>query len=178
MSSAPHIRPATEADLPAILAITNEVIANTTAIYAFQPQRLEERARWFNDLKAGGWPVIVAVEAGQVTGFGSIGVFRARPGYKYTGEHSVHVHAGHRGKGVGRALLQALIAEAERMELRTIVGGIDAENAMSLKLHDDLGFIETARMPQVAWKFGRWLTLVFMQLTLAGPRTPREGNDR
>lgn len=172
------IRPAAEADLPAILAITNEVIANTTAIYAFQPQRLEERARWFNDLKDGGWPIIVAVEAGQVTGFGSIGVFRARPGYKYTGEHSVHVHADHRGKGVGRALLQALIAQAERMELRTIVGGIDAENAVSLKLHADMGFIETARMPNVAWKFGRWLTLVFMQLTLQGPRTPREGNDR
>lgn len=172
------IRPATEADLPSILAITNEVIANTTAIYAFQPQRLEERARWFNELKAGGWPIIVAVEGEAVMGFGSIGVFRARPGYKYTGEHSVHVHADHRGKGVGRALLQALIAEAERMELRTIVGGIDAENAVSLKLHADMGFVETARMPNVAWKFGRWLTLVFMQLTLPGPRTPREGNDR
>ena len=172
------IRTATEADLPAILAITNEVIANTTAIYAFQPQRLEERARWFNELKAGGWPIIVAVEGEAVMGFGSIGVFRARPGYKYTGEHSVHVHADHRGKGVGRALLQALIAEAERMELRTIVGGIDAENAVSLKLHADMGFVETARMPNVAWKFGRWLTLVFMQLTLQGPRTPREGNDR
>lgn len=172
------IRPATDADLPAILAITNEVIANTTAIYAFQPQRLEERAQWFNDLKAGGWPIIVAVEGEVVMGFGSIGVFRARPGYKYTGEHSVHVHADHRGKGVGRALLQALIAEVERMELRTIVGGIDAENAVSLKLHADMGFVETARMPNVAWKFGRWLTLVFMQLTLQGPRTPREGNDR
>lgn len=174
MSSALTIRPANESDLTAILAITNEVIANTTAIYAFQPQSVEERARWFHDLTAGGWPVIVAVEAGEVTGFGSIGVFRTRPGYKYTGEHSVHVHADHRGKGVGRALLQALIHEAERMELRAIVGGIDAENLVSLKLHADLGFVETARMPNMAWKFGRWLTLVFMQLTLSGPRTPQE----
>lgn len=178
MSSGTIIQPATEADLPAILAITNEVIANTTAIYAFQPQSLEERARWFHDLKAGGWPVIVSVEAGLVTGFGSIGVFRSRPGFKYTGEHSVHVHADNRGKGIGRALLQALIAEAERMELRAMVGGIDAENAVSLKLHAEMGFVETARMPSVAWKFDRWLTLVFMQLTLQGPRTPREGNDR
>lgn len=174
MSESPSIREATEADLPGILAITNEVIANTTAIYAYAPQSLEERARWFADLKAGSWPVLVAEVEGEVAGFGSIGVFRTRPAYKHTGEHSVHVHADHRGKGIGRALLLALIQEAMRLELSTLVGGIDAENTLSLKLHADLGFVETARMPQVAWKFGRWLDLVFVQLMLPGPSHPTE----
>lgn len=169
-----RIRPATEADLPAILDITNEVIAHTTAIYAFDPQTLEERQRWFTELTTAGWPVLVAEENTAILGFGSIGVFRARPGYRYSGEHSVHVHADHRGKGVGRALLLALIEEARRRPLHALIGGIDAENSVSLKLHADLGFVETARMPQVAWKFGRWLDLVFMQLLLPGPERPSE----
>ena len=169
-----HIRPATEADLPAILAIYNEVIANTTAAYVFEPHTLEMRGQWFNELKAGDWPVIVSEIDGIITGFGSIGVFRGKPGYRYTGEHTVHVHVDHRGKGIGRALLMALIEEARNMELRTLIGGIDSENVVSLKLHADVGFIETARMPNVAWKFGRWLELVFVQLMLEGPGTPSE----
>lgn len=169
-----RIRPATAADLPVILEITNEVIANTLAIYAYQPQTLEERQRWFIDLCADGWPVLVAEHNGAVAAFGSIGVFRSRPAYRYSGEHSVHVHADHRGQGVGRAMLLALIAEAKRLELRTLIGGIDAGNTRSLKLHADLGFVETARMPNVAWKFGRWLELVFMQLVLPGPQHPSE----
>ena len=178
MSAPVSIRPATEADLPAILAIYNEVIANTTAAYVYDAHTLEMRRQWFHDLKSGGWPVIVAEHGGAVAGFGCIGVFRTKPGYKYCGEHTVHVHTDHRGKGIGREVLLALIQEAERMELRTLIGGIDAENTVSLKLHADLGFIETARMPDVAWKFGRWLELVFMQLMLPGPSTPREGDRR
>lgn len=174
MSESPVIRAATEADLPGILAIYNEVVANTTAAYVYEPHTLAMRKAWFAELKRGGWPVLVSVEGDAITGFGSIGVFRSKPGYKYTGEHTVHVHAKHRGRGIGRALLLALIEEAKRLELRTLVGGIDAENAVSLKLHADMGFVETARMPQVAWKFGRWLDLVFMQLMLPGPDMPTE----
>ena len=173
-----RIRPATEADLPAILAIYNEVIANTTAAYVYEPHTLEMRRQWFDELKAGGWPVIVSEENRVITGFGCIGVFRSKPGYKYSGEHTVHVHADHRGKGIGRALLLALIEEAKRMGLRTLIGGIDAENTVSLKLHADLGFIETARMPDVAWKFDHWLELVFVQLLLPGPMIPRQGDHR
>lgn len=172
MKRAVHIRPATEADLPAILDIYNEVIANSTAAYVFAPHTLEMRQGWFDDLTEAGWPVIVSEENGTVTGFGNIGTFRSKPGYRYTGEHTLHVHADHRGKGIGRALLHALIEEAHRLQLRTLVGAIDSENTISLRLHAECGFIETARMPQVAWKFGRWLELVMMQLMLPGPQTP------
>lgn len=168
------IREATEADLPCILDIYNEVIENTTAAYVYEPHTLEMRRSWFHDLKQGGWPVFVSEENGVVTGFGCIGVFRNKPGYRYTGEHTVHVHAEHRGRGIGKALLLVLIDEAKRMGLRTLVGGIDSANTVSLKLHAELGFVETARMPQVAWKFGRWLDLVLMQLMLPGPEDPSE----
>lgn len=174
MSSAAHIRPATEQDLPAILAIMNEVIANTLAIYAYAPQTLEERENWFRGQQAGHWPVIIAEMDGQVVGFGSIGVFRTRPAYKYSGEHSVHVHADHRGKGIGGILLKALIVEAKRLELRTLIGGIDSENVASIAFHARHGFVECARMKDVAYKFGHWLDLVFMQLILPGPETPVE----
>ena len=169
-----RIRPATEDDLPAILAIYNEVIANTTAAYVFEPHTLEMRKQWFDDLKAGGWPVVVAESEGAVAGFGCIGVFRGKPGYKYTGEHTVYVHADHRGKGVGHALLSTLIAEARRLELRTLIGGIDSANAASIAFHAGFGFVECARIKDVAYKFGRWLDLVFMQLILPGPERPVE----
>lgn len=169
-----RVRPATEADLPAILAIYNEVIANTTAAYVFEPHTLEMRQQWFAELKAGGWPVIVAESVGMIVGFGCIGVFRSKPGYKYTGEHTVHVHAEHRGKGIGRLLLSALIEEARRMGLRTLIGGIDSANAASIAFHASFGFVECARIKDVAYKFGRWLDLVFMQLILPGPSQPEE----
>ena len=170
----PHIRPATEQDLAAILSIYNEVIANTTAAYVYEPHTLEMRQQWFAELKSGGWPVLASEYDGTVTGFGCVGVFRSKPGYKYSGEHTVHVHADHRGKGIGGALLQALIEEARRMELRTLIGGIDSENMVSIAFHSQHGFVECARIKDVAFKFGRWLDLVFVQLILDGPRTPIE----
>lgn len=170
----PHIRPATEQDLPAILAIMNEVIANSLAIYAYAPVTLEDRQAWFTAQKTWGWPVIVAELEGKVVGFGSIGPFRTRPAYKYSGEHSVHVDAAHRGNGVGSALLTALIAEAQALDLRTLIGGIDAGNTGSLAFHARCGFTECARIKDVAFKFGRWLDLVFVQLILPGPATPTE----
>lgn len=173
-----RIRPASHADLPAILAIYNEVIANTTAAYVYEPHTLDMRTKWFNDLKAGGWPVIVSDNDGTIMGFGCIGVFRSKPGYKYTGEHTVYVHADHRGKGVGHALLSALIEEAKLLELRTLIGGIDSANSASIAFHASFGFTECARMKDVAYKFGRWLDLVFMQLVLPGPRKPKEGDRR
>ena len=170
----PLIRPAMVDDLPAILGIYNDVILNSTAAYVYEPHTLEMRRQWFDEHKAYGWPVIVAVRDGEVVGFGCIGSFRTRPGYKYTGEHTVHVHPAHRGQGVGRTMLTALIEEARRLELRTLVSGIDAENEVSIRLHASLGFVECARMKDVAWKFGRWLDLVLMQLLLEGPTHPTQ----
>lgn len=162
------IRDAREDDLPGILAIYNEVIANSTAVYALEPVSLQNRAQWMAARKAQGFPVLVAVEGTQVLGFASYGEWRgAWAGYKFTVEHTVHIDAGHRGHGMGRQLMEALIARAERAGLHVMIGAIDAENTASLRFHERLGFARVAHFRETGYKFGRWLDLVFMQRFLA-----------
>lgn len=161
-----ELRDATADDLPGILAIYNDVIATTTAVYTETPDDLASREAWFEARRQAGYPVLVAAEGKRIVGFGSFGDWRARPGYASTVEHSVHVDAAHRGQGVGRALVAALIERARAMGKHVILGGIDADNAASLALHASLGFERAALHRQVARKFGRWLDLVFVQRLL------------
>ena len=108
--------------------------------------------------------------------YGSWGSFRAYPAYKYTVEHSVYVHPLHRGRGLGQQLMELLIAEArQRGYVHVLVGAIDAANAGSIALHKRLGFESVGLMPQVGFKFGRWLDLAFYQLTLQTPEDPIDG---
>jgi len=158
------IRSATAQDLPQILAIYNDVVATSTAIYTTAPSTLDERRKWFDARIAAGYPVIVAERDGQVAGFASFGEFRgAWPGYLYSVEHSVHVARDHRGHGVGRALVAALFPLAAALDKHVIIGGIDATNTASLALHQSLGFERVAHFREVGRKFGTWLDLVFMQ---------------
>jgi phosphinothricin acetyltransferase len=159
------IRPATEADLPAILAIYNDAVMKTTAIWNEAPSDLESRRVWFAARRQAGFPVLVADENG-VLGYGSFGEFRPFEGYRHTVEHSVYVLDEAQGKGLGKMLLQALIAEARAMGKRVMVGAIDASNYASLALHEHMGFEETGRMPGVGEKFGKRLDLVLVQLNL------------
>lgn len=161
-----RIEDAAEADLPAILAIHNEVVANSTAIYSNDPSTLKERTDWRASRLAQGYPVLVARDGGEVLGFASFGDFRAWPGYAATVEHSVHVRADMRRRGVGRALLSALPDRARALGKHVILGGIDADNAASLALHASLGFERVAHFRQVGRKFDRWLDLVFVQRIL------------
>jgi phosphinothricin acetyltransferase len=169
-----QIRDATERDMPAVLAIYNEVIANTTAVYRELPATLEERVAWWRGRVADGYPLLVAVEdtaaandaaadGGSVLGFSSFGEFRAWPCYRHTVEHSVHVRADRRGRGVGRALVTALFPRAAQLGKHVMVAGVDADNAASIALHERLGFERVARFREVGRKFDRWLDLVFLQ---------------
>ena len=160
------VRPAERADLPAILEIYNEVVAHSTAIYVFDASTLEERSEWFESRRRSGYPVLVAAEGAEVLGFSSFGDFRAPPGYLHTVEHSVHVRAGRRRRGVGRALVCALIPLARGLGKHVLIGGIDAENEASLALHESLGFERVAHFREVGRKFDRWLDLVFVQTRL------------
>jgi len=160
----------------AILDIYNDAIANTTAVYEYQLFQPEKIRTWFADKRTGKYPVIGAAdEAGNLLGFASYGVFRARPAYKYSVEHSVYVHKGHRGKGVGRELLKRIIAAAQAQDYHVMIGGIDAENLASIELHKQFGFVHAGTITQAGFKFGRWLDLVFYQLTLASPTHPVDG---
>lgn len=173
--SALHIRDATPDDLDAILDIFNDVIATSTAVYSLQPTTLAERRAWFDARRAAGFPVLVAEQGGEVRGFASFGDFRGTwPGYRYSVEHSVHVRADSRGRGVGRRLLESLFPRALAMGKHVMVGGVDADNAASLRLHEALGFERVAHFREVGRKFGRWLDLVFVQRCLDGAGAARD----
>jgi len=159
-----HVREATQNDLPEILAIYNDVIVHTTAVYEYEPHTLEMRMAWFNAKKEQGFPVFVAEEDGKILGLSSIGPFRAWAAYKYSVENSVYVATEARGKGIAKLLMHPLIDAAREMGMHTIIAGIDASNEASLRLHRHFGFEEVAHFKQVGWKFNRWLDLKFLQL--------------
>jgi phosphinothricin acetyltransferase len=160
----------------AILAILNDAIANSTALYDYKPRTPANMASWFEAKAQKQYPVIgIENSAGDLLGFASYGPFRAWPAYKYTVEHSVYVDARFRGQGVGRKLLEAIIAAAERQEYHVMVGGIDAANAVSIRLHESFGFTACGIVRQAGFKFGRWLDLAFYQLILDTPAAPVDG---
>eukprot|EP01032_Pedospumella_encystans_P002214 gene2214-2599_t len=112
-----------EAHAGTILAILNDAIVTSTALYDYKPRTPEQMAGWFATKRANGFPVIGAVDDdGRLMGFASYGSFRAFPAYKYTVEHSVYVDAADRGKGLGRTLLEAIVAEAQAREVHVLVG--------------------------------------------------------
>jgi L-amino acid N-acyltransferase YncA len=158
------IRCATETDLSQILAIYNDIIINTTAVWDHAPHTLEMRKQWFQTKQEQEYPVFVAEESGKILGFSSIGPFRTWTGYKYTVENSVYVTTESRGKGIGKLLMSPLIEAAKTLKLHTIVAGIDADNTVSIELHKKFGFIEVAHFKEVGWKFDRWLDLKFLEL--------------
>ncbi|RCS23763.1 N-acetyltransferase [Phyllobacterium salinisoli] len=162
----PLIRHATEADLPAILAIYNDAVENTTAIWNERLVDLEDRRAWLKARTEAGFPVLIAEHDGRTIGYASYGAFRAFDGYRHTAELSLYVDEAARGGGVGRLLLTELIDEAKRRGVHVLIAGIEAGNAASIGLHAALGFKETGRMAEVGRKFNRWLDLVLMQRIL------------
>ncbi len=159
-----------------ILDIFNEAIANSTALYDYKSRTLENMQDWFQLKQTGNFPVIgVTDEAGQLMGFASYGTFRVWAAYKYTVEHAIYVHQDHRGKGLGKILLNRLIECATKQQLHVMIGGIDIANQASIALHEKLGFKHSGTIEQVAFKFGRWLDLGFYQLILSTPEQPIDG---
>jgi L-amino acid N-acyltransferase len=160
------VRDATAADLEGILAIYNDVIATSTAVYRDDPVTLDDRRAWWVDRTAHGYPVLVAVDGIDVVGFATFGDFRAGIGYRHTVEHTVHVRADRRGHGVGATLMRSLLARAVLMRRHVMIGGVDGDNEASIRFHERLGFSQAARLHQVGYKFGRWLDLVFVERLL------------
>lgn len=168
----PIIRPATSADVPEILAIYNQVIATSTAIYTETPVTLADRMAWFEARQKQGFPVLVAEEGGAVLGFASFGDFRAWPCYRYSVEHSVHIRDDARGTGIGSRLIEALLLEARRLGKHVMIAAVDAANEASLRFHERLGFEKVGHFREVGYKFNRWLDLVFLQKTLEPAAAP------
>lgn len=160
----------------AILAIFNDAIIHSTALYDYKPRTMQMMAAWFETKSKANYPIIgIENDSGDLMGFGSYGTFRAWPAYKYSVEHSVYVDARFRGQGVGKRVLQEVIAAAQGQGYHMLVGGIDATNSVSIRLHERLGFSYCGTIRQAGFKFGRWLDLSFYQLILSTPSDPTDG---
>lgn len=167
-----NIRDAVEADMHAVTAIYNDAVLNTTAIWNDKIVDVANRLAWLADRARSGYPVLVAVDRGEVVGYASFGDWRAFDGYRHTVEHSVYVRNDQHGKGIGKALMLALIARARAIGKHVMVAGVEAGNAGSIRLHEKLGFENVGLLKQVGMKFGKWLDLAFLQLTLDGREMP------
>ena len=167
------IRDATEADAVGILPIYNHAVAHTTAIWNETLVDLANRQQWLSARQAQGYPVLVAEDParpGDILGYATFGDWRTIEGFRRTVEHSVYVRTDAHRRGIGRALMQVLIERARGLGKHVMVAAIEAGNEPSLTLHRQLGFEQTALMPEVGCKFGRWLDLAFLQLRLgSGP---------
>ncbi len=163
------VRPATDADLPAILDIYNASIT-TTSTWSERVQTLAEREAWFAVRSAKGDGVFVADSGGAIVGFAAYGDFRDTahwPGYRFTVENTVHVRRGSVGRGLGRALMEALIDHASAAGKHSMIAAVDGENEGSVTFHEALGFEVVGRLPELGWKFDRWLDLVLLRRRLA-----------
>lgn len=176
-----HIRDAEPGDVDGITVIYNHAVEHTTAIWNDQLVDADNRREWLTGRQAAGFPVLVAVEdfaveddvadsaddpAAHVLGYATYGPYRPHDGYRHTVEHSVYVREGQQGRGIGSLLMDALIARARENRVHVIVAGIDAANTGSIRLHERLGFSRVGLLTEVGTKFGSWLDLAFLQLTL------------
>ncbi len=166
------IRPATETDLPAILAIYNEAVLNTAATADYAPSTLESRTAWYEERRQKNLPVFVAVSDGQIVGWSSLSPYHARIGYRFSAEVSIYVAAASRGQGVGKRLLPPLIEAGTERGLHVLIASIDSENEASIRLHAAQGFTKCGELHEVYTKFGRWLGVVYMERRLSSDPAP------
>ncbi|HEY0053786.1 MAG TPA: GNAT family N-acetyltransferase [Pedobacter sp.] len=158
-----------------ILDIFNDAILNSTALYDYQPRTMENMKTWFESKADKNYPIIGVIdEQDQLMGFGTYGMFRERPAYKYTVEHSLYIHKNFRGQGLGKIILREIIDNATNQNYHCLVAGIDSTNEASIKLHKIFGFEFCGKMKQVGYKFSKWLDLEFYQLILETPVIPNE----
>jgi L-amino acid N-acyltransferase len=168
------IRPAGAADAVAIASILNALVSTTTIEWTDAPHSAAGVMAWLEEHET----VLVAEERGEVVGVAAFGWFRdalKRPGYRFTVENTIHVREDRWRSGVGRELMRALIDEARASGKHAMVAAIDASNEASIRFHEQLGFVEVARLPEVGAKFGRWLHLVLLQLRLDDRPAPDPG---
>ena len=168
------MRPATPDDLPAIHEIYAHHVLNGLASFEEEPPPLEELRRRFNDVRERKLPWLAADFGGVLAGSGYCAPYRTRSAYRYSLEDSVYVRHGSEGRGVGSALLGALIERCEALGYRQLVAVIgDSGNAASINLHASFGFLRAATLRSVGYKFGRWVDSVVMQRPLGpGDSTP------
>ena len=169
----PLIRPSRDEDIAAITAIYRHHVLNGTGTFEIEPPTEADMAARRADVLAKGLPYLVVEEAGQVLGFAYCNWFKPRPAYRFSAEDSIYMAADAHHKGLGKALLAELCAQAERAGVRKFLAVIgDSANAGSIGVHRSLGFGHVGTVKSCGWKFDRWLDVVMMEKTLgAGDST-------
>lgn len=164
------IRTARAVDLDAITAIYADAVINGTASYELEPPTRQEMESRYAALAAGEFPFLVAALDGAVVGYAYAGPFRSRPAYRFIVENSIYVAPIAKGKGVGSALLKALVKEAERLGFRQMIAviGDGSQESPSVRLHLRAGFRHCGQLQGSGYKHGRWLDTTFMQLAMNG----------
>ena len=165
------IRPTEPADIPAITAIYADAVAFGLASFELIPPDESEMHRRFDALMESGHPYLVCEEAdtAKLLGYAYAGPHRARPGYRWAVENAVYIAPDAQRRGIGKALLAALIEEATRRSYRQMIAVIgDSANIASIALHENLGFSMVGTLKNVGRKFDRWLDTVLMQRPLGG----------
>ena len=162
------IRPSTEADVAAMIAIYSHHVQHGLGEYEFEPLHPEDIKRRRKNMLKRRLPHLVADLDGTIIGYAYAIPFRKRPAYRYTVKHSIYVHQDHLHAGVGRRLLPALIAACAEAGYRQMIAYIDGANRPSIQLHEAYDFRQVGQLPNVGFKFGRWTDSILMQRAL-GP---------
>jgi len=165
MNAAVTIRRATLEDVPAITEIYNEAILTTTATFDLEPKTVEERTQWLQSHDER-HPVLAAVVDGKVVGWASLTRWSERRAYDDTAETTFYVHSTHRGRGIGRKLKEAIIAEASRLKFHTLIARVAENSRESIHLNESTGFVYVGTLKEVGCKFGRRLDVHIMQKML------------
>lgn len=160
------LRAARAADAQAMADIINPIIRETLITFNSREKTVEDLRAEMAERASGAHRGLVAEAAGVVLGYASYKQFRGGPGYARTAEHSIALAAGARGRGVGRALMRALEEDARNAGMHSMIAGVSAENPGGRAFHAHLGYAQVAVLPQVGWKFDRWLDLILMQKLL------------
>ncbi len=160
------LRPAGAADAAAICAIWTLVIRDTAITFDSREKTAAAIADDIAARRAAAHGFLVAEEAGEILGFAAYGQFRSGPGYARTAEHSIILGPAAQGRGIGRELLLALEDHARAAGMHSMLAGVSGENPGGVAFHERLGYARVAVLPQVGWKFGRWLDLILLQKRL------------
>lgn len=157
------VRAAAEADLPAINAIYNFYVKTSPATFDLEPMTEAWRRDWFETRRKAGYPVLVADAGGEVAGWCCLSAWSPKRAYQKTADESIYISDAWRGRGVGKALLGAILTEAKAMNLHVIMAGIVGCQEPSLALHRSLGFVEAGRYEHMGYKLGAWHDLHWHQ---------------
>ena len=163
------VRPSGPGDAEALAEIYAHAVLHGVGTFEEDPPSPAEMEARRRTVAKHGLPHLVAERDGAVAGFAYAGVFRPRPAYRFTAETTVYVRHGLQGRGVGRELLEAVVAACEALGLRQLVALVgDSDNAASLRVHAAAGFRRVGVIESVGFKHGRWLDAVWMQRDING----------